>query len=326
MKDVAAHAGVALKTVSRVVNDEAGVSRSTRDSVLASISALGFRRNASAASLRQRQTASIGLIIEDISEPFQSVIARATERVAIERNVLLFTASSSDDSERERTLALNLASRPVDGLIIVPSAVDHGYLRAEMDAGLSVVFIDRPAPGIDADTVLTDNRRGARSGVEHLILHGHSRIAFVGDSTDFFTGAERFEGYCDAMRRAGIEIDPALITLGHPEPERIHRHLAEVRALAEPATALFTGNSLNTLVTLRVLANAPARLAHVAFDDFELFDLLTPGITVVAQDPLAMGTAAAEQLFRRIAGDGGNVQTTLLHTTLIERGSGELRP
>ena len=96
--------------------------------------------------------------------------------------------------------------------------------------------------------------------------------------------------------------------------------------LSSPPTALFTGNSVSTLATLRVLGTTPLKVAHVAFDDFELFDLLTPGITVVAQDPAGLGTAAAELLFQRIAGDTGSARTIQLHTRLIKRGSGELTP
>lgn len=324
IKDVAAHAGVSLKTVSRVVNDENGVSPRTREAVRSSIAELGFRRNASAAGLRQRQAGSIGLIVEDISEPFQSAIARAVERVAVQNGVLLFTASSSEDADRERDLILGLSSRPVDGLIVIPSNVDHGYVTKEMEAGLPVVFIDRPAVNIEADTVLSDNRTGARMGVEHLLKHGHRRIAFVGSSAAFFTGSERHLGYRDALAAAEIRYDPDLVVLGDPDQDRIREHLARTQRSPDPPTALFTGNSLNTLAALRVLAASPAPLAHVAFDDFELFDLLNPGVTVVAQDPPAIGTAAAELLFRRIAGDRSRAQTVLVNTHLIERGSGEV--
>ncbi len=326
MKDVAAHSGVALKTVSRVVNDEAGVSSSTRATVKASIEALGFRRNANAAGLRHKQTASIGLVLEDISEPFQSTIARVVEKVAIERKSLLFTGSSSDDDKRERNLVLSLCARPVDGLIIIPSADDHSYLQTELDMGIAAVFIDRPAIGVEADTVLSDNRAGAREGVTHLIRHGHRRIAFIGDTIDFYTGAERYAGYCDALANAGIAHDSQLVSLGHPDRDRIARHVETIARLPEPATALFTGNSLNTLATLRALTGHRRDFAHVAFDDFELFDLLDPGVTVVAQDPAGMGTVAAELLFRRLQGESTGKQTVLLKTSLIERGSGELRP
>ncbi|WP_205754634.1 LacI family DNA-binding transcriptional regulator [Pseudarthrobacter sp. NamB4] len=270
IKDVAAHAGVSLKTVSRVVNDENGVNPRTREAVRSSIAELGFRRNASAAGLRQRQAGGIGLIVEDISEPFQSAIARAVERVAAQNGVLLFTASSSQDADRDRELTLDLSSRPVDGLIIIPSNVDHGYVTKEIEAGLPVVFIDRPAVNIMADTVLSDNRTGARKGAEHLLKHGHRRIAFIGGSTAFFTGSERHLGSRDAL---GV-VRSSNCTIHGKQPQH-PRGPPRAHSVSSP-----TGSR--------------------SFDDFEL---LNPGVTAVAQDPPAMGTAAAELLFRRIAGD-----------------------
>ncbi|ACL42571.1 transcriptional regulator, LacI family (plasmid) [Pseudarthrobacter chlorophenolicus A6] len=326
IKDVAAHAGVSLKTVSRVVNEEAGVKASTRKAVLASIGVLGFRRNAAAAALRQGQTSTIGLVVKDISEPFQSSIAHAVESVASSRGAHLFAASSADDAGRERQLASSLSSRQVDGLIIIPSSENHSYLAQEIASGLAVVFLDCPAEGVDADTVLSDNRVGARKGVEHLIDHGHRRISYIGESATFYTAVERFEGYREALERHGIGVDPDLVMLGNADPERIRSRLLKMQNLSSPPTALFTGNSVSTLATLRVLGTTPLKVAHVAFDDFELFDLLTPGITVVAQDPAGLGTAAAELLFQRIAGDTGSARTIQLHTRLIQRGSGELTP
>ncbi|BCW86619.1 LacI family transcriptional regulator (plasmid) [Arthrobacter sp. NicSoilE8] len=299
---------------------------STRKAVLASIGTLGFRRNAAAAALRHGQTSTVGLVVKDISEPFQSSIARAVESVASSRGAHLFAASSTDDPGRERQLTFSLSSRQVDGLIIIPSSDDHAYLAPELSSGLAVVFLDCPAQGLNADTVLSDNRAGARMGVEHLIRHGHRRITYIGESTSVYTGAERFEGYKEALERNQIPFDPALVALGDPEAPRIVSHLLKMQSLGSPPSAMFTSNSVSTLATLRALARTSLRVAHVAFDDFELFDLLTPGLTVVAQDPAGLGAAAAELLFQRIAGNTGSPRTIQLHTRLVERGSGEMSP
>jgi LacI family transcriptional regulator len=325
LKDVAAQAGVAFKTVSRVVNGEPGVSPATRELVQRAIDELGFRRNASAAGLRQGSTGSIALVIEDIAEPIQSAVARAVERAAVERQTLLFTASSSDDDIRERELVLSLAARPVDGVILIPQEQDHAYLQVDIDAGLAVVAIDRPIHGVAIDTVLSDNREGARRGVEHLIAHGHSRIAFIGDKRMVFTSAERYQGYRDALQGAGIQEDPDLVLLDDQDPAHIGDGLATMRALADPPTAMFTVNSLNTMAVLRVVG-ADHGMALVAFDDLALFDLLTPAITAIAQDPASMGAEASRLLFERIAGENGPPRTVIVPTTLITRGSGERPP
>lgn len=323
MKDVAALAGVGVKTVSRVVNGERHVSEETRQVVERAIAQLRFQRNDSAASLRHGQTQTIGLIVEDISEPIQSSIARAVERVAREEHTLLFTASSSDDPEREREMTLSLISRRVDGLIIIPSPFDHGFLQAEMSAGLPVVFADRPPNGLTADVVLADNRGGARTGTMHLISHGHRRIAFIGDPETVHTGRERLAGYRDALADAGVPFDPSLVFLGPPDPERSDAALRSALERAEPATALFTGNSLNTIATLRSPAAHSTQIAHVAFDEIDLSDLLRRPLTVVAQDTAAMGEASARLLFDRLRGVGGPARTMELATRLIVRSTSE---
>lgn len=325
LKDVAAYAGVAFKTVSRVVNGESGVSPATRELVQRAIDDLGFRRNASAAGLRQGLTGSIALVIEDIAEPIQSAVARAVERAAVARETLLFTAASSDDDVRERELVLSLSARPVDGIILLPQDQDHSYLKADIEAGVSIVAIDRPLSGVEVDTVLSDNRDGARRGVEHLLAHGHRRIAFVGDQRMVFTSAERYEGYRDALRGAGVEVDPDLVLLDSQDPAEIGERLMAMRAIDDPPTAMFTVNSLNTMAVLRT-GVVHQGLALVAFDDLALFDLLSPAITAIAQDPAVMGAEATRLLFERIAGESGPARTVIVPTRLIKRGSGEQSP
>ena len=181
MKDVATRAGVALKTVSRVVNDEPGVTPETASRVRNAINELGFRRNDSARLLRKGQTASIGLIMEDIGDPFYSALSRAVEDVAHWNGSLLFTGSSDEDPQREQELVLALCARRVDGLIVIPASGDHRYLLPEIAAGVASVFVDRPAGMIEADAVLADNVGGARAGVDPHDPARAPRIGFIGD-------------------------------------------------------------------------------------------------------------------------------------------------
>ncbi len=115
MNDVAAAAGVALKTVSRVVNNEPGVNPATAERVQAAIDRLGYRRNDSARTLRRGRTASIGLVIEDVADPFYSGLSRAVEDVALRNDHFVFTGSSGEDPARERDLVLAFCARQVDG-------------------------------------------------------------------------------------------------------------------------------------------------------------------------------------------------------------------
>jgi LacI family transcriptional regulator len=326
MKDVAQTAGVGLKTVSRVVNGEPGVNSATADRVRDAITKLGFRRNDSARILRRGNTASIGLVLEDVGDPFYSGLTRAVEEVARRHDSLVFTGSSDEDPDRERELTLAFCARRVEGLIVVPAGDDHEYLVPELAAGIAAVFVDRPAGNIKADAVLADNAGGTREGVEHLLGQGHRRIAFLGDSPQIFTAKERLRGYREAVTAAGHEVDEELVAMFPPRAETIRRTLDRLLSGDRPATALFTGNSRVTVAVLRELARRPERPALVGFDDFELADLLTPGVTVVAQDPTGLGRTAAELLFQRLEGDKGPARRVELSTRLVPRGSGEVKP
>ena len=326
MRDVAARAGVGIKSVSRVVNGEY-VRPETERVIVEAIAELGFSRNDSAAMLRQGLSASVGLVLEDIAEPFQSTLTRAVEAVTLSNGSILMTASSGEDPARENKVVRAFSARRVDGLIIVPAAHSQRYLLPDIQAGVATVFVDRPARGIDADTVLADNVDGARDGVAHLIGFGHRRIGFIGDTAEIFTATERLRGYTEALAGAGMAVDPGLVEMERPTDESVAAAVARMMADPAPPTAFFTGNSRITVMFLRaVRARGAAMPALVAFDDFELADMLTPGITVVSQDAASMGRAAAELLFRRIGGDDGPTQRIHLRTRFIPRGSGEVRP
>ncbi|QEU97828.1 LacI family DNA-binding transcriptional regulator [Streptomyces kanamyceticus] len=324
MKDVAARAGVGLKTVSRVVNGEPGVTPDTERRVQEAIEALGFRRNDSARVLRKGRTASIGLVLEDLADPFYGPLSRAVEEVARAHGALLINGSSAEDPDREQELVLALCARRVDGLVVIPAGDDHRYLEPEIAAGVATVFVDRPAGKIDADVVLSDSFGGARDGVAHLIAHGHRRIGFIGDQPRIHTAIERLRGYRAAMEDAGIELSESWVSLGATGPERVQAAATAMITGPEPVTAIFAGNNRVTVTVVRVLADHERPVALVGFDDIELADLL--GITVVAQDAAALGRTAAERLFRHLDGAEEAPARIELRTALIPRGSGEIPP
>jgi LacI family transcriptional regulator len=324
MKDVAVAAHVSLKTVSRVVNGEPGVTPSTEQRVRAAIATLGFRRNDSARLLRTGQAATVGLVLEDIGDPFYSALSSSVEGVARAHGSLLIIGSSDADPATEHMLALTLCARRVDGLIIVPTNGDHGFLVQEMTAGVPVVFADRPPGGIDADTVISDNTGGAANGTVHLIAGGHRRIGYIGDNQDIFTARERYQGYRSAMSAADLPVAASWVTMGTPTTAGVQEALERMLAGEEPVTAIFCGNNRVSVLALHVLAARRQTVAMVGFDDFELADLL--GITVIAQDTAELGRQAAELLFQRLDGDGPPPHRIVIPTRLIGRGSGELPP
>jgi len=327
MRDVASTAGVSLKTVSRVVNGEAGVRTDTAARVEAAIARLGFSRNDLARSLRHGRANALGLVIEDVANPFYSVIVRSVEDAAHARSHILITGSCEEDPERERELVLRLLRRSVDALLIVPAGSDHRYLLPEIGAGTPVVFLDRPPRGIEADTVLFDNVGGARQAIEHLLRHGHARIAFVGDPPSMYTAAERLEGYRAALRDAGVDPRDELVSAGSHDAASAERAVRELLALPADTrpTALFTANNRNTIGALRALRDASDTIALVGFDDFELADMLPVPVTVVRHDPAEMGRIGADLAYARLDGEDALPRRHTIACELVARGSGEVR-
>jgi LacI family transcriptional regulator len=330
MVDVAALAGVGLKTVSRVVNSESGVSPELAARVRAAIEQLNYRRDANAATLRRLggKTHSIGLVLEDVSNPFSSELHRAVEDAARERGLLVLAGSCDEDPERERELIGSFRERRVDGIIVVPASHDHSYLYEERRTGTALVFVDRPASHLDADTVVSDNYGGATQAVRHLLDRGHRRIGFLGDLLTIATALERLRGYKHALDLAGVPVDEVLIRTGLRDPDAAARAVEELLALPEPPTAFFTGQNLLTIGGIRALRQAgrEREIALIGFDDVSLADMLEPAISVIAQDPEALGRTAAEQLFRRLDGDISSALHQIVPVTLIARGSGEIPP
>ena len=328
MRDVAALAGVSLKTVSRVVNGAPTVDAALAARVRRAAAQLHYRHNLTASNLRRgdRRSFMIGLMLEDVSNPYSAALYRAVENVARDRGVGLLAGSLDEDPARERQMAASLAARRVDGLILVPAGRDHSYLREEQDMGTAFVFVDRPPALLAADAVMADNRPGAAAAVAHLIAHGHRRIAFLGDLTTIATAADRYAGYRDALAAAGLPADPALTRHDLRTAAAAQHAAAALLSCPRPPTALFSAQNLITLGTVRALRAAAAqhRIALAGFDDVPLADLLDPPVTVIAQDAHAIGTLAATILFHRIDGDTTPPATHIVPTRLIPRGSGEI--
>jgi LacI family transcriptional regulator len=329
IRDVAALAGVGIKTVSRVINGEANVSPAMRERVQRAVEALNFKPNAGAGALRRgdRKTLTLGLLLDAVDNPFSAAINRAVERVATRRDTAVFAASFDDDPDRERALVEAFTRRRVDGLILTTISPDQGYLQAEREQGTPIVYVDRPPVGLVADAVLTNNAEAAAEATRHLIAHGHRQIAHLGDELTIFTARERRFGFADAMTRAGLSAADQHTDDLRSEGEA-YAAVRRLMGLADPPTALFTSQNMITLGAIRALRDLglSSTVALVGFDDLVLADLLQPAVTVLAQDPTRVGTLAAERLFDRLDGDTSPVRTDIVPARLLPRGSGEIPP
>ncbi|WP_197683928.1 LacI family DNA-binding transcriptional regulator [Allokutzneria albata] len=322
MRDVADAAGVGVMTVSRVINGAVGVRPSTAERVREAITRLGYQLNHAASTLRRRHHGSmvIALLVDDIANPFYAALAGAVEEEAREHGFTVLFGSAKEDLQRERELVQAFTARRVDGLIAVPTDTE---MWRDALTSVTVVFVDRPANGLPVDSVLVDGRSAAERGVRHLLEHGHTRIGYLGDLASIWTAQQRLQGYRDAL---GEAFDPELVQQGLRDAASAERAARELLGSARPPTALFAANDLITIGAVRAVAECGEGTAVVGFDDIVLADRLSPPLTVLAQDPVEIGTTAARLLFARLDGDDTPRREVVLPATLVVRGSGESRP
>jgi LacI family transcriptional regulator len=328
MKDVAAQAGVSLKTVSRVINDEHGVRPELEARVRATAHQLGYQPDHRARELRRgdRSSRSIGFIQADVGNPFFSRILRGVEDVARAHGYLFLSGSTDGEAEREEALLNTFIARRIDGLIMVPSTDNLGVLLEEQARGTPVVFLDLEPKVGQADIVRSDHHGGARAATAHMIARGQQRIAFIGDDESIFSAAERLRGFRDEMTAAGLPTPWIRTGIHHPDHAR--RVATELLQQADGPSALFTAQNFVTMGAVRALHDLglAEHRALVGFDDIDLADVVRPGISVVPQDAQALGQRSAELVFRRLAGTTGPAISQVLPMTVVARGSGEIRP
>lgn len=302
MADVAQLAGVGKMTVSRLLSGSANVSKATADRVHRAIRMLNYQPNELARSLRSVHSKTIALILPYLYDPFFATCAHAISTVATERGYSVLITTSDEKAEIEQKQASLMLRRRIDGMIIIPAPHDNEYLKEEMFSQTHIVTLDRPAPDPRFDSVVVNNRAGARAGVTHLIEHGHRKIAFLGLSKTLFTFQARFAGYKEAMTKGGLAPQPYIDCTSQENTVTAIRSLL---AEPDPSTALFAGNNLTMRYLLHALnvlhIDVPGKIALAGFDDFDIADVLQPALTVIRQPVYQLGETGANLLFERIA-------------------------
>lgn len=302
MADVAKLAGVGKMTVSRLLSGSANVSKETADRVHRAIRMLNYQPNELARSLRSVRSKTIALILPYLYDPFFATCAHAVSTVATQHGYSVLITTSDENAEVEQQQARYMLRRRIDGMIIIPAPYGDGYLRSNEFAGVHIVTLDRPAPDSKFDSVVVNNRGGARAGVMHLIGHGHRRIAFLGLNKTLYTMQARHAGYREAMSKAGLQAETYIECTSEEETvTTVHSLLTG----PHPPTALFAANNLTMRYLLHALnvlkVEIPGQIALAGFDDFDIADVLQPALTVVRQPVYQVGEMAANLLFQRIS-------------------------
>ncbi|MBK0418513.1 LacI family DNA-binding transcriptional regulator [Leucobacter sp. CSA1] len=319
MREVAARAGVSPKTVSRVFNDDPHVTPETRARVERVMRELNYVPNALATTFRSGRSRAIGVAVPDIVDPFFAAIARSVEGVAREHGLSTLVTSLGEDPAEERGAIESLLARQLTGLVLAPVGTVHSWL-ARWQGHTSIVFVDRAPLDIVADSFTDDDRGGAVAGTQHLVEHGHRRIAYLGDRLDLSTEINRLAGYRAALERAGIAFDEGLVVANTARREPARAALDRLRSLADPPTAIFSSNARTSMSLVYALAGRPTPV--VGFGDFPFADAVTPAFTVLDQSPARLGELAARRIFERVEHPDRSLERSItLDVALLERAS-----
>ncbi|MEM7339231.1 MAG: LacI family DNA-binding transcriptional regulator [Actinomycetota bacterium] len=325
---MAQQAGVSLKTVSRVVNHEAGVTPALQEQVQAAIRSLDYRPDDRARALRRQSTGSrtIGFVPTDVANPFFSGVFRGLEDEAAEQGYLVLAGSSDADPRREEALVRAFVGRRVEGLVIASANPDLSYLKAELEHGTPAVFVDLEPAETMGDVVRSDHYGGAALATRHLLEYGHRRVAYLGDRQALFSSAERRRAFVDVMSARGLDTPWIVTGLTTPSEAQIAAEQI-LRATTRP-TALLAAQNYAAMGAVRALQRAGLQheIALVGIDDADFAELVDPKISVVPQDPIELGRLTAQCLFSRLAAPDAAPTQLILNTRLIERGSGEIPP
>ncbi len=310
MADVAQLAGVGAITVSRVVNGNRYVSNEKRRRVNAAIKNLGYRPNQAARVLKGHRARMIGLIVPDLSDPFFGMCAAAVEEFAFGHGYMTLIVASQRDAEVEKNEVDMMMGQNIAGLVIVPS-LPNDRLQLLIANGIPIVALDRPLEGLNADEVVVDNLGGAQTAVEHLVWHGHRKIACIGYDRNYYSVSQRILGYTNVMARASLK--PALYD-DASTPEAVGKIIHSWRQAKDRPSALFSLNNVTTLRVLQALKESgikiPDAMAIVGFDDFSLAPLLSPPLTAIRQPAQVLGTQAAKLLLDHIENPEGDQKRT----------------
>jgi DNA-binding LacI/PurR family transcriptional regulator len=316
IREVADLAGVAVGTVSHVVNGSVPVSEALRRKVQDAIRELDYHPNHVARSLKTSKTRTLGIIVPDMTITFFPQVIRGAETAARQRGYSLIAVNSDDNGERQKELLSLLRSQRVEGVLLVIAAAPTpvSQISRMIDAGMRLVCLDRIPDRVPVDSVSVQDSEAAELGVDHLIAMGHRRIAIATGPQTLKNERQRLLGYKQSLQRAGLALDNDLIWTGNNRPQDVGWMCQErIMGRAARPDAIFATNGPTGLGVLRAFRDAglstPEDIAFVTFDELTVDDLFKPAVTTVVQPAYDIGFRAAGILLQRIEEGSSGAET-----------------
>ncbi|MGN6550623.1 MAG: LacI family DNA-binding transcriptional regulator [Pararhizobium sp.] len=307
LSTIAEMLGVSTATVSLALRDSPLVADGTRIKIKEKARALGYIYNRRAASLRTSRSGIIGVVVHDIMNPFYAEILRAIEG-ELDRNRQTFILSNHYDSvEKQRNFIETLLQLGGDGVIMSPAiGTPADDLRLADENGMPAILVARAVEGVDVPTFRGDDAYGITLATNHLIGLGHRVIAMVGGTDHTSTGRDRYRGYVDALKKAGIPVDPNLRIAGPRTKQAGFEAAVHFLSMQQKPTAAVCWNDLVAIGLMNGIARAglvPGRdISVTGYDDLEEAAIATPALTTVWNGQADVGRAAARALLDKLNG------------------------
>ncbi|MCF8068824.1 MAG: LacI family transcriptional regulator [Desulfobacterales bacterium] len=330
IKDIAQMAGVSPTTVSMVMNNRPRVSDEMRDKIMAIAGKINYRPNLLARSMVNRRSFTIGLIINDIADPFYPELAKGVEEKARELGFHVILCNTNNTHELEKIQIEMLRSRNVDGIILSTVSCNDPHIRALKDDAVPFVLINRTitTPGFseEVDYIVLDNYSGGYKAIEHLHRLGHDRIGIITGDLNSSTAAERTRGAIKALDDFNLQQDASLTKECHYSRSSAKKAAQSLLNLENRPTAIFAQDDNMAIGAREAIIEAgytvPEDIALIGFDDIDMASLAGIDLTTISQKKYEMGAAGMEILSQKIEkGNSAKLSRIKLKAELIIRKS-----
>lgn len=325
LQDVADAADVSKATASLALSNNPRISEPTRQRVLAAVELLGYVYNQRAASLRTQRSFTIGLLVKDVSNPFNAELTAGAESQLAAHGYSLLLGTTDDHLDKESRMVRTMLERDIDGLILSPSAGTATQALQRVMRHCPLVVTTPYLSDLAADCVGMDDENGTQRAVKHLIQQGHRRIAFVGGFEAQSTRQRRLQSYRDTLQQHNIEFEAELCIVSPVTRRGGYEAIHQLLSMDPPPSAAYCYSDViafGVMLGLRAAGlEAGKDFAVIGFDDVPEASLWHPSLTTVSTDPRGLGENAAQLMLRRIAQPDLPVERIIMPSRLIARDS-----
>jgi len=321
MRDIADQVGVSVNSVSKALRNKSEISPATREEIVRVAKDLGY-----SIGTRQRQrpdTGIIGLITTDSANPYFGLVIRGVQTAIRSAGYTMMLFNTDEDYVQERIAVELLVDHNVEGIILTPSQLKDDDIAFLESKDVPFVLLGRHFPGHSVPSVVSDDVQGAYDAISHLVRLGHRRILFLNGPIYISSARERLDGYLQAHKDLGVEVDETLVRQCAPDTRSAYNELNSAMLEDLDFSAIFSFNDIMMLGVVRLLRERaieiPNHYSLVGFDDIDFSSLLTPALTTVAVDRHALGVQSAELLIKLIRGSTIISHQRVIPTRLVVR-------